>query len=245
MLQALLKPPLGAQSNEVLASTDSPLCIERVTAIAKTYPPGIQGQGGNNQLYKVAALACRDFALSPETATAILWEHLNSRCIPPERDYARFCGTVSNAANFGRNAIGEKSPERFLEGVHHVEPKQSEKAGQASVSGFDPRFKFLHIDDIEPVLDDLYLIEGLMPASGLMIVYGAPRCGKSFLVSHATLCVAAGIEYAGRRTERAHVIYIVAEGGRPFRNRIRAARKRLGITRGQVSFNIIVGRTSP
>ena len=134
----------------------------------------------------------------------------------------------ANSAN-STNGANAHFEHRFEE-ANRAKPK---------AKAFDPRFKFLHIDDVEPVLDELYLIQGLMPASGLMIVYGAPSCGKSFLVTNAALHVAAGLEYAGRRVEKAHVIYIVAEGGRPFRNRIHEAKKRLGIKRGDASFNII------
>jgi len=48
--------------------------------------------------------------------------------------------------------------------------------------------------------------------------------------------VATGKDYAGRRTEKALVIYITGEGEEMFRNRIYLAKKKLGIKEGTATF---------
>jgi hypothetical protein len=105
---------------------------------------------------------------------------------------------------------------------------------------FDQRFVFEMADSItEPILDASFAIEGLLPSEKLHTFYGAPRSGKTFGVADALLHVSAGIPYNGRATERSLVIYIAAEGGRLFKNRIYAAMKRLKLKPGDAAFVII------
>ena len=82
---------------------------------------------------------------------------------------------------------------------------------------------------IEPDLEEEDLIDGLIPSSGLIVVFGPPSSGKSFFVSHLALHVAAGLPYAGRDTKKARVIYIAAEGQKGFKKRVKAAREALGL----------------
>jgi AAA domain len=115
------------------------------------------------------------------------------------------------------------------------------KAGQGEA--FDPRFTFTSIDSIkEPILDGAFAIHGLLPASGFAAFYGPPGCGKSFGTLHTMLHVATGRDYNGRPTEKSHVIYLVAEGGKLFRNRVLAAKRALGIEEGKAAFDLIFAR---
>ena len=102
------------------------------------------------------------------------------------------------------------------------------------------RFRPIPWANIEPDLEDEDLIEGLVPSSGLIVVYGPPGCGKSFFVSHLVLHIAAGLRYAGRDTKKARVIYIAAEGQKGFKRRVKAAREALGLkTTADVWFSLI------
>ena len=91
------------------------------------------------------------------------------------------------------------------------------------------KFKPIPWASIEPDLEDEDLIDGLVPGSGLIVVYGPPGCGKSFFVCHLALHIAAGLPYAGRDTKKARVIYIAAEGQKGFKKRVKAAREALGL----------------
>jgi hypothetical protein len=44
-----------------------------------------------------------------------------------------------------------------------------------------------------------YLVKGLLPRSGLAVVWGPPKCGKSFWVFDLLIHVAFGWEYRGHR----------------------------------------------
>jgi hypothetical protein len=91
------------------------------------------------------------------------------------------------------------------------------------------KFKLTRFRDIKPVLSGMWLIKGLMPSRGLCTVFGEPGCGKSFLTLDMVLHIAAGREYAGRKTKQARVVYIAAEGQGGFRNRVIEAAKQLGL----------------
>jgi AAA domain-containing protein/DnaB helicase-like protein len=59
-----------------------------------------------------------------------------------------------------------------------------------------------------------WLIDGFIPAGGLVVTYGPPKSAKTFLTLHEALCVATGSWFFATRVERRRVLYVVAEGGR-------------------------------
>ena len=92
--------------------------------------------------------------------------------------------------------------------------------------------------DIEPVLDDLWLVQDVLPQEGLALLIGHPRIGKSSLAIDIGMHVAAGIDWNTRNTRHGTVIYLGAEGQKGLRNRIAAWRKDRGIS-GSVPFALI------
>lgn len=73
------------------------------------------------------------------------------------------------------------------------------------------------------------IVDGLLPADGLMVLYGPSGTFKSFLALDVALSVASGRPFLGRRTQRGHVVYISAEGrgGLPARYRAWMAERRV------------------
>lgn len=69
-----------------------------------------------------------------------------------------------------------------------------------------------------------YLAKGLIPNVGLVVVWGPPKCGKSFFVFDLTAHVAAGWEYRGRKVVQCPVVYFALEGQEGFAARIEAWR---------------------
>jgi hypothetical protein len=70
-----------------------------------------------------------------------------------------------------------------------------------------------------------YLVKGLLPNVGLVVVWGAPKCGKSFYVFDLVAHVAAGWEYRGRRVKQRPVVYFALEGQEGFVARVEAFRQ--------------------
>jgi hypothetical protein len=57
-----------------------------------------------------------------------------------------------------------------------------------------------------------HLIKGLLPRSGFVVIWGPPKCYKSFWAMDLALHIALGWEYRGRRVHQAPVVYITLEG---------------------------------
>jgi hypothetical protein len=74
-----------------------------------------------------------------------------------------------------------------------------------------------------------YLVKGLLASTGLAVIWGPPKCGKSFWAADLGLHIALGWEYRGRCVQQATVVYIALEGRHGFPARIEAFRQHHGI----------------
>lgn len=66
-----------------------------------------------------------------------------------------------------------------------------------------------------------WLIEGAIPAGGLVGLYGPPGVMKSFVASDIALSVAAGGLWQGRAVNRGFPLYVCAEGGSGMGKRVK------------------------
>jgi RecA-family ATPase len=82
------------------------------------------------------------------------------------------------------------------------------------------RFNEFKLDDHDP-----YIVKGLLPAEGLIVVWGPPKCGKSFWVFDLLMHVALGREYRGLRIKQGTIVYCALEGVSGFKKRIAAFQK--------------------
>ena len=71
-----------------------------------------------------------------------------------------------------------------------------------------------------------YLVKGLIPCDGLTVVWGPPKCGKSFWIFDVSMHVALGWDYRGRHVKPGPVVYVACEGAHGFKTRVAAFRKR-------------------
>ncbi|CAM5547018.1 hypothetical protein SALBM217S_02344 [Streptomyces griseoloalbus] len=76
--------------------------------------------------------------------------------------------------------------------------------------------------DLETIPDPEPLVSGVLYRDSLAWLYGKPGGGKSFLALDWAGCVAAGRPWTGREVSRGPVLYLVAEGSRGIRRRVRA-----------------------
>jgi hypothetical protein len=68
------------------------------------------------------------------------------------------------------------------------------------------------------------LIKGIFPRVGLTVVWGPPKCGKSFWLFDCLMHVAMGWPYRGRRVEQGPIVYCAFEGQSGFEARVEAFR---------------------
>ena len=74
-----------------------------------------------------------------------------------------------------------------------------------------------------------YLVKGLLPKSGLAVIWGPPKCGKSFWTMDVAFHIALGWEYRGRRVQQATVVYIALEGRNGIPDRADGFRQHHGV----------------
>jgi hypothetical protein len=70
-----------------------------------------------------------------------------------------------------------------------------------------------------------YLVKGLVPRVGLVVVWGPPKSGKSFWTFDLVMHVALGREYRGRKVQQGPVVYCAFEGATGIEARVEAFRQ--------------------
>ena len=86
------------------------------------------------------------------------------------------------------------------------------------------RLTFTRFADVKMSTTARYLVKGLIPHVGMVVVWGPPKCGKSFFVFDMVAHVAAGWRYRDRKIRQCPVIYFALEGQEGFTARIEAFR---------------------
>lgn len=97
---------------------------------------------------------------------------------------------------------------------------------KSTANGGKPQNQFEWFDNIPINRAPAYRIKGILPHSGLFVVWGPKKCGKSFWVFDLSMHIAIGREYRGHKVRQGTVIYLALEGGSGFANRIAAWRER-------------------
>lgn len=91
-----------------------------------------------------------------------------------------------------------------------------------------PESNFLAVpfNEIEkPSKEFEWLIKKILTRGETSVWFGAPGCGKSFLLTSAALSVAVGGEWMGFKVRRGLVVYQAGEGGLGLKKRLRAWKK--------------------
>jgi hypothetical protein len=112
---------------------------------------------------------------------------------------------------------------------------------ESKVVEIAPRFRLIPFDKIALGSEPSYLVKRLIPRVGLTVVWGPPKCGKSFWTFDLVMHVALGWQYRGRRVQQGGVVYVALEGGKGFEGRAEAFRQRfLPADHDPVPFYLIV-----
>lgn len=93
-------------------------------------------------------------------------------------------------------------------------------------NGADKRFALAKFDDVLMTTTAVDLVKNLLPRSGLAVVWGEPKCGKSFWLFDLLMHVACGWSYRGLRVQPGAVVYCALEGAGGFKRRVEAFRRK-------------------
>jgi RecA-family ATPase len=96
--------------------------------------------------------------------------------------------------------------------------------------------------EIPPVLDRNYLIKGWLDRGSVSVVYGDANVGKSFWALDLAHHIHDGLAWNGYRVRQAPVLFIAAEGGALFANRLAARRAHFMVLRGSLT---LTGQNTP
>jgi hypothetical protein len=86
------------------------------------------------------------------------------------------------------------------------------------------RFKVIDFEDMRPDEVSNYLVDELLPEKGLVMVWGKPKCLKSFFVLDVCFHIARGMTYHDRVVKQGGVVYCAFEGGYGYKKRVAALR---------------------
>lgn len=87
-----------------------------------------------------------------------------------------------------------------------------------------PKARLVPFNEIKMNTERRYLVKGLIPRTGLTVVWGAPKSGKSFWTFDLMMHVALGWNYRGRRVHAGPVVYCAFEGQTGLEARVEAFR---------------------
>jgi hypothetical protein len=125
-------------------------------------------------------------------------------------------GHDGTAAASGTTTEQPEQPEQPKEPPTKEEPPKEPKKY---------KFPLLRFGDMRPGTEANYQVDELIPLRGLIVVYGAPKSGKSFWTLDVTLHIALGWEYRERAVQQGTVIYCAFEGAHGYRKRCEAFRR--------------------
>jgi AAA domain len=91
------------------------------------------------------------------------------------------------------------------------------------------RFRLIPFNEMPPGAEPLYLVDELIPAAGLVDLWGKPKCFKSFWALDLMFHVATGREYRDRYVQQGAVVYCAFEGAHGYKKRMEAIRRHYNI----------------
>lgn len=84
------------------------------------------------------------------------------------------------------------------------------------------RLRLFTAEDLLALPEPKWLIEGIIPAGSLAVLFGDSSAGKTFVALDWALSIASGTSWLGHAVRQGPVVYVVAEGGRGLGIRYRA-----------------------
>ena len=210
----------GGDRAEVREIPDAPeVDVERARQFLRKREPAIEGNGGDAHTFETACRV-RDFGLSMEQAVDVLLDEWNDTCDPPW-DATDLQEKVRNA--YAYSIADPKLKVDPTEAFTRVKPQpDSNKAPKGR-----HRFAPMSWGDIESMPPPRWLIDGMLPETGLSMLAGTYGAYKSFIALALALDLATGRDTLGVRPQEEElkprtVLYVAGEGAFGLRQRIAA-----------------------
>lgn len=177
-----------------------------------------------------------------------LWDEWSKTAGPKE--YGGEDELRSNWTSFN-NRMGERRPQKTMATVikrakaispEEILMRSPVVIGEPGLTFTTPdhwegKFAIQSVTDLVNRPPPRWFIKGVLPRAGLGMLFGDSTSGKTFLALDMACAIARGVDWHGRRTKQARVLYIVAEGGGSFSKRLAAYCVHNGITTEELSVN--------
>lgn len=149
-----------------------------------------------------------------------------------------------NACGFYVRAFGRTKEPGLPEDAKGDEPGEARPGEDAGEAAPPKRYRFplFRFGDMRPGTEPNYLVDELIPLAGLVVVYGAPKSGKSFWALDLVLHVTLAWEYRERAVQQGTVVYCAFEGAHGYKKRCEAFRRHHGLTDEDPPLFIVPGR---
>ena len=102
-----------------------------------------------------------------------------------------------------------------------------------------PRFQVIPAGQFARRPAPRWIIKGVIPEADLGILYGASGDGKTFVMIDLAMAIARGVPWRGNKTRQGRVVYIAAEGGGGFRNRLLAYAQQHNVDLDDIPLGVI------
>ncbi len=186
--------------------------------------------GKEREVFKLQAgdamKLARDYDFEKTEVIARLRSAALSKGIPYDAAEA-----VLSAATEPVQAVPTRDTCRSLEEAM-AEPVKTRSANAGETHASEPQIRRGRVIPIIPFGENQLgterrqLVKDLIPRAGLCVVWGPPKCGKSFWVFDLVMHIALGRPYRGRRVLAGPVVYGAFEGAHGFSARIEAFRQK-------------------
>jgi hypothetical protein len=103
-------------------------------------------------------------------------------------------------------------------------------------------FALVRFKDVLLATSAAYLVRGIIPREGLIVIWGPPKCGKTFWALDVVMHIPLGWEYRGRRVAKGLVVYVACEGERGLAARVAAFRQKHGLEAEDPDFYLVTTR---
>lgn len=185
--------------------------LDRAISYLVAAPPAIEGEGGDQQTFKTAAVL-KDLGVSEYEAWELMADHWNPRCQPPW-DEDELQRKVQNAYRYGSLPPGVDTPEFQFQGIHIPPPVR-------------PGRQWFYPEDALD-LDQSWLFHKLLPATGVAVLVGPSGSGKTFVIAELGRCLGTGKAFFGVEPEARGGMAVLFAGteGSGFAHRLAALKE--------------------
>lgn len=164
---------------------DSEASIQGAIRYLESAPPAVEGQRGDETTFMTACRLVREFALSAQTAFALMRDYYNPRCSPPWELEALW-QKVMNAESYGSADVGLLKPEQLYAGVA-VEPPPSVFAS----------LTWGNMIDADRVRQRPWIVDRMLMRQAVTLILASGSAGKSSLALALAAHLAVGKNFAG------------------------------------------------